>query len=309
MSDYSFSAVASRLASRPKRVSVAIVCPHDSHTLYVVERALNEGIARFQLYVTDDMCQRLSLLEANNPQWVKICRCADSEDASAKAVADVRNGDADVLMKGKVNTDVLLHAVLDKQCGLLRPGAVLSHVTVAEIPSFGRHVIFSDAAVVPEPTLEQFHSIVGYCADACRRMGIVRPHLALIHCAETVNPKFPHTVSYEEIKRRAADGAYGNAVVDGPMDVKTALEAESGDIKGICSPVAGKANVLVFPNIQAGNTFYKTLTLFADATVAAWLLGTEVPVVVTSRADSELSKYYSLVMACLQTVEPANEKH
>lgn len=282
---------------KPK--TVALVSPHDSHTEYVIRRALNEGIASFLLFTEKELSGDLLLLINEYAQNVRIFQCADAVDASCQAVKAVRNGEADVLMKGTVSTDVMLREVLNKQYGLLEPGAVMTHLTLAAIPALGRMLLFSDAAVLPQPTLDQFDVIVSQCADACRRIGIEQPHIALTNCAEKVNPKFEHTLSYEELKRRAAQGNYGNAVVDGPMDVKTALESESGSIKGICSPVAGKADVIVFPNIQAGNTFYKTITLFAGATVAGWLVGTMVPIVVASRADSEESKYYSLLMACV----------
>lgn len=281
-----------------ERKVVALVCPHDSHTEYVVERALRERVACFIIYAVGDISNRLQQVLDMNRYAVHVEHCANDEEASRKAVEAVRNKEADVLMKGTVKTDILLHAVLDKQHGLLEPGAIMTHITIADIPALKRMLLFSDAAVLPQPNLEQFDTIVKQCADACRRLGISQPRIALTHCAETVNPKFPHTISYAELKRRTDEGAYGNALVDGPMDVKTALDTESSDIKGINSPVAGKADVLVFPNIQAGNTFYKTLTLFAGATVAGLIVGTKAPIVVASRADSDESKYYSLVMAC-----------
>ena len=298
-----FSFLERRLGDMSRRRSVALACPHDSHTEYVIERALKEGFARFVLTVTGPLSARLSAAVEAAEGLVSIVKCADTVEASREAVAAVRRGEAEVLMKGTVNTDVLLRAVLDKQCGLLEPGHVMNHITVSHIPAYGKLLMFSDAAVVPRPSLEQFDAIVGSCASACRKLGICTPHIALTHCTEKVNPKFEHTVSYEEIKRRAAAGAYGSVVVDGPMDVKTALDAGSGAIKGISSPVAGRADVLIFPNIEAGNTFYKTITLFAGAQTAGWLAGTTVPVVVASRADSEESKYYSLVMAETQSRE------
>ena len=281
-----------------QRRNVALVCPHDSHTEYVVERALNEGIAHFILFKTKTISSHLQMVIDEHADNVTVVSCADDVEASNLAVAAIKRGDADVLMKGTISSDILLHAVLNKQCGLLKSGAVMTHLTFVEIPALGRMLLFSDAAVLPQPTLEQFDAIVRECANACRSIGIEQPHIALTNCAEKVNPKFEHTLSYVEIIRRAEAGDYGNVVVGGPMDVKTALENEGAAIKGITSPVVGKADVLVFPNIQAGNTFYKTLTLFAGAEVAGLIVGTTAPVVVASRADSEVSKYYSLLMAC-----------
>lgn len=295
----SFDELAQRLADSPKRRRVVLVCPHDSHTEYVIGRALEEGFAEFTLFTVSPVSGNLQTVISHHRPYVRIVECSEVAEACREAVAAVRRGEAEVLMKGTVNTDVLLKAVLDKQGGLLESGRVLSHIAMSCIPAYGKMLMFSDAAVIPCPTLEQFDAIVGYCVEACRHLGIAEPRVALTHFTEKVNPKFGHTVSYQELKRFAAGGRYGNAVVDGPMDVKTALDRESGVLKGIQSPVAGKADVLVFPNIESGNTFYKTITLFAAAEIAGWLAGTVVPVVVASRADSELSKYYSLALACL----------
>lgn len=297
LSDFSF--IEQRLRERCSRTTVALACPHDSHTEYVIERALAEGFADFVLTTSSLLSERMQGVADRYAHRLRLIGCADAVEASRAAVAAVRSGDATVLMKGTVNTDVLLKAVLDKQCGLLEPGHVMSHITMSHIPAYGKLLMFSDAAVVPRPTLEQFDSIVRECAAACRRFGVEEPRIALTHCTEKVNPKFEHTISYTEIKARAQRGDYGSVVVDGPMDVKTALDAESSRIKGIASPVAGCADVIIFPNIESGNTFYKTITLFADAQTAGWLAGTTVPVVVASRADSEESKYYSLALACL----------
>jgi hypothetical protein len=158
--------------------------------------------------------------------------------------------------------------VLNKEHGILPKGNVLSHITVAQIPMYKKLLFFSDAAVIPRPTLEQFEAMLRYDLEVCRRMGIEAPRVALIHCTEKVNEKFPHTLDYVTLKERAAAGAYGNMYLDGPMDVKTACDAHSGEVKGISSPVVGHADLLIFPNIESGNTFYKTVSLFGDANMA-----------------------------------------
>ena len=227
----------------------------------------------------------------------------DDDDPARKAVTDVGEGRADVLMKGSLNTDNLLRAVLNKEEGILIKGSVLTHIAVADVPSLNHLLFFTDAAVIPYPTTEQFDALARYITATYRSItGGDRPRVALIHCTEKVSEKFPLTLSYEELKANAAKGAYGEVEIGGPMDVKTACDAESGAIKGIASPVVGKANCLIFPDIEAGNTFYKTLTLFGGATVAGMLVGTSAPVVVTSRADTADSKFYSLATACLKAI-------
>ncbi len=294
----SFASIAARLKNIGKRRRVALVCPDDSHTAYVVERVLNEGIADFTLFCGRPLADWVeSLLETNGGDHIAVERMASPDEAARAAVAAVRRGEADLLMKGTINTDNLLRAVLDKQCGLLEPGAVLTHVALAEVEGIARLLAFSDAAVIPNPTIGQFDSIVRHLATMARLAGAGTPHIALLHCTEKVSEKFPVTLCYEELKQRAKHGDYGNVVVDGPMDVKTALDRDSGDIKGISSPVAGCADALVFPDIEAGNTFYKTISLF-KAKMAGVLCGTKAPVVVASRADSGESKYNSLAVAC-----------
>ena len=294
-----FNDLTGMLARTHGRKRVAVASPADSHTEYVVERALNEGIADFVLVCVGECRPEFAALRDRFAGHVTVETEPDVDSAARRAVAIVREGGADVLMKGSMNTDNLLRAVLNKEHGILEPGRVLSHVTVTQIPAYGKLLVFSDAAVVPRPTLDQFDAILGYAVGVSRRLGVSRPAVALVNFTEKVNEKFPHTLYYEELKRRASEGRYGDVCVDGPMDVKTALDAESGKIKGIDSPVVGKADVLIFPNIESGNVFYKTLTLFAGAETAGMLCGTTVPVVVASRADSCESKFYSLAIACV----------
>ena len=172
-------------------------------------------------------------------------------------------------------------------------------MAVAQIPLYHKLLFFSDAAVIPKPTLDQFRAMIMNDISICNRLGMEEPRVALIHCSEKVNAKFPHTIFYTELKKEASEGKMGKAYIDGPMDAKTACDAHSGEIKGMSSPVIGNADVMIFPNIESGNTFYKTLSLFGDANMAGMLTGTIAPVVVPSRSDSGNSKYYSLVLACL----------
>ena len=295
-----FDDLLSRLSQMRSRKRVAMACPADSHTRYVVERGLSEGFADFALVCAEECKPEFASLKEQYPDRVEVMIEPTADNAARKAVALAKEGAADVLMKGTINTDNLLHAVLDKEHGLLRPGSVLSHVTATHIPAYGKLVVFADAAVIPRPTLEQFDAILGYAVGISRRIGVACPRAALVNFTEKVSEKFPHTLYYMELKQRAADGHYGDVLVDGPMDVKTALDAESGQIKGISSPVVGNADILIFPNIESGNVFYKTLTLFAGAETAGMLCGTTVPVVVASRADSCESKFYSLAMACVE---------
>ena len=254
---------------------VAVVCPEDEHTRAVVERFEREGLGTILPFT------------------------GEPKEAAMAAVKAVRNGEADVLMKGLVSTAVLLRAILDKQHGLLLPGAVMSHVAVCEIPDYYKLLVCTDVAVIPRPTLKQFDAMLLSALDLSRKLQPDTPRVALIHCNEHVSEKFPVTLDYRQLMARAEEGAYGAVVVDGPMDVKTACDAESARIKGMDGAVAGSADIAVFPDIEAGNTFYKTITHFAHARTACMLTGTMAPVVLPSRSDSAACKFYSLALACL----------
>lgn len=293
------SQLVDRLRARGIRRRIALVCPNDPHTEYVILRSLREEIAEF-LLVTDtahvDISRRIC---SASPDFVRVYEAATPDEAAHLAVQLVRTGEADVLMKGLINTDNLLHAVLNKESGLLPRGQILSHVAVAEIPLYHKLLLFSDAAVIPRPTIDHFRAMISQDVALCRKLGNEQPRVALVHCSEKVNAKFPHTLDYVQLKDDAAKGMFGDVFIDGPMDAKTACDAHSGEIKGLSSPVVGNADVMIFPNIEAGNTFYKTVSLFGDANIAGMLTGTVAPVIVPSRADSGNSKFYSLALACL----------
>ena len=152
-------------------------------------------------------------------------------------------------MKGIINTDNLLHAILDKEKGLLPKGKVLTHLAVMQIPTYNKLLFFSDAAVIPRPTLQQRIEMIWYAIHTCRSFGIEQPRISLIHCTEKVSAKFPHSLDYVNIVELAEAGEFGNVIIDGPLDVCTSCEQASGSIKGIVSPIDGQADVLIFPNI------------------------------------------------------------
>ena len=255
---------------------VAVVCP-DEGTRAAVERAVQAGFV--------------------NPIWVDD---ADVDIAAARAVALVRQGEADVIMKGLINTDNLLKAILNKETGILPRGQVLTHLTCAKVPQYDKLLFLTDVAVIPYPTSEQREQQLRYILTLCRKMGVSEPRVALISCSEKVNPKhFPCTVEYRELVEKSQTGTFGPCIVDGPLDLKTALSAAALHKKGLHSPLEGRSDALIFPDIQAGNVFYKTITLFCEAQTAAILQGPQVPVVLTSRADSPDNKFYSLALACV----------
>ena len=226
---------------------------------------------------------------------------ADDRDEAARiSVKLVRDGGADILMKGLINTDNLLHVVLNKETGILPRGHVLTHITAARLPEYEKLLFFSDSAVIPYPTQDQRIQQIRYMLYVCRALGIEEPKISLIHCTEKVNEKyFPFTVGYREIVGMAERGEFGRCIIDGPLDLKTSVSPESMRIKGIKSPIGGDADALIFPDIEAANVFYKSITLFLGVETAGVLQGTMAPVVLPSRSDSKLCKFYSLALAAI----------
>ena len=175
-------------------------------------------------------------------------------------------------------------------------------MTVLELPAYqascGKLLFVADVAIIPQPDLEAKKQILGYCIRAARSFGVEKPRAAILAATEKVSPRMQATVDAAEIARLAGQGEITGAVVDGPLALDVALSPEACRIKGLDSPVGGEADILVFPNIESGNVFYKASTLLAGARLAAAVVGTDAPCVLTSRADSEESKFLSIAMGC-----------
>ncbi|MBU2503277.1 phosphate butyryltransferase [bacterium] len=286
--------------------SVVIAAGHDPNSIQAAARAAAEKIARVTLVGDRERILRLCGEFALDRDLFTVVDEPDLVAAGARAVAMVRAGEADVLMKGLIGTADYMKLILNKDQGLLPAGNVLSHVTVVEAPAGrldpARLLFAADVAIIPAPDLETKIRILGYCATAARSFGIARPRAALITASEKVSPRMPATVEAAEIVRRHAagelDDLVGEAEVAGPLALDLALSAEACAIKGFVSPVGGAADVLVFPDIEAGNVFYKTVTQLAAARIAAAVVGTDAPCVLTSRADSEETKFLSIAMGC-----------
>ncbi len=294
-----FADMVQHLSEQTTRKRVAVVWAGDDHTPEACAMALEQGIVDIIFVGCQDKLEqnaKLTPFKAN----ISYVDAADPDDAAARAVALVREGKADILMKGLINTDNLLRAVLNKETGILPKGRVLTHITTAEIPGYPRLLLFTDPAVIPYPNQEQRVEQVRYMTNMLHAIGVEEPKISLVHCTEKVNEKhFPFTVGYRELVEMAKNGEFGSCIIDGPLDVKTSCDLESMQAKGIESPIAGAADALVFPDIEAGNVFYKAITLFANASTAGILQGPLAPVVIASRADSSQSKFYSLATAAI----------
>lgn len=291
--------------SKDVRRRAVIVCPDDDHTEYVVRRSIKENIADLTLVLDGGESTELhEFLKSPEGQVIETVICPDAASAAREGVQLVHDGKADVLMKGSLSTDVILHAVIDKEgcCGLIAKEHVMSHLTLIEAPAYHKLLMLSDAAVIPQPQLDQFDAMIGYDCRIWRSIGVDCPKVALIHFSEKSNSRFQVTTDYQELIARAKAGRYGDIEIGGPMDVKTACDRKSALMKHIDSPVTGNADLLIMPDLEAANTFYKTVSFFGKARMAGLVTGTTAPVVVASRADSAESKFFSLILACFASL-------
>lgn len=289
------------LRDRPSR-RVAVAAGHDPHTIGAAAHAVAEGIAEVTLVGDGSRIARLCAEMGLDAGGFTVVEESDAVAAGRIAVDLVRSGRADVLMKGLIPTSDYMKQILDKEHGLLPAGHVLTHVTVVELPAYvashGKLLFVADVAIIPAPDLPTKVQILKYCIAAAHSFGIEQPRAAMIAATEKVSPRMKATVHAAEIAEMARNGEFSGAIVDGPLALDVALSPEACRIKGLKSPVGGNADILVFPNIESGNVFYKSSTLLSGARLAAAVVGTTAPCVLTSRADSEESKFLSIAMGC-----------
>ncbi len=286
------------LKAKPRKRLVA-AWANDSHTIAAVQAAVEKGVVDGTL-VGDEAVIRSTCQGAKiDPGRFRIVHEASDTAATARAVAMVNAGEAQVLMKGLVSSDRYMRAILDKENGLLDPGAILSHVSVIELPRYPKLIVCGDVAVIPAPELREKVAITRYLIAAAHALGIERPKVALVAATEQVLPKMPACVDAAVISKMAERGEIKGAVLDGPMGLDVAVDRESAEIKGVRGEVAGDADCLLFPDIEAGNVFYKTSTKLAGAELGAMVTGARAPCVLTSRGDRALTKPYSIALAAL----------
>lgn len=284
------------LRSHPKKRLVAAYA-NDSHTIGAVAQAVKAGIVEATLVGDEPTIKKVcGDLGVDVSQFALVHESVDVK-AVAKAVQLINEGQGDVLMKGLVTTDKYMRGILNKDCGLLPPKAVLSHVVVLEVPSYHKLLVLGDVAIIPAPDFKQKLAIVNYVVRAARTLGVEMPKVALLAATEQMSVGMQACVDAALIAKMGERGQISGAVLDGPLALDVAIDKEAAEIKKLRSEVAGDADCLVFPNIESGNIFFKTCTKFAGAQLGAMVVGAKVPCVLTSRGDSVQSKLYSIALA------------
>jgi phosphate butyryltransferase len=283
---------------RPRK-RLVVAWANDAHTLEAVNAAVASGLVE-AILVGDEVLMVKTCAELGLPkERFQMIHATTDAEAAAKAVAMVRSGEAELLMKGLLSTELYMKAILNKEQGLLDPGAILSHVTVMEHPGHPKLLIAGDVAVIPEPEFKEKVAILGYLVKTAQALGIEKPKVAVLSASEQVQPKLRSSAEAALLSKMADRGQIKGAFVDGPMALDGAIDPESAKIKGMGGPVAGDADCLLFPNLEAGNTFYKAGTKLGGAEIAAVVAGARVPCVLSSRGDSAKTKLSSIALAAL----------
>jgi phosphate butyryltransferase len=281
-----------------KRLIVAY--GQDSHTLEAVSDAVDMELVDATLVGDPQQIEKVCKADGLDINKFEILPEADDMKAVDRAVKMVGERQGDVLMKGLVSTDKYMRGILNKEYGLVPPKGVLSHICVFEMPQLDRILLVSDVAIIPYPDLAQKTKMVGYLIDTARALGIERPRVACIAPSELLLPGVTSSVEASILAKMADRGQFGDADVDGPLAIDVAVFEETAKLKKVQgSSVAGRADCMLFPNLDAANAFFKTATHFCGGELAGIVTGTKVPCVLTSRADTRRSKLSSIALGCI----------
>ena len=282
--------------------TIAVACAQDSDVLLAVDNAKKQGIANAILVGNQAEIEKLANENNIELSGYEVINIEDLSEASLKAVELVSTGKADMVMKGLVDTGIILKAVLNKEVGL-RTGNVLSHVAVFDVPDYHKLLIVTDAAMNIAPDLTGKKMIIENSITVAKALDIEKAKVAVICAKEKVNPKMPATVDAAELQKMNEAGEIKDCIVGGPLAIDNAVSKEAAKLKKIDHPVAGDADVLLAPTIEAGNILYKTLGFLTQAKSAGIIVGAKAPVVLTSRADDEAAKLNSIALGVLMAAK------
>jgi phosphate butyryltransferase len=286
---------------------VAVAAAHDEHTLEAVDRARKNNIA--EPILIGDVEKIREIIESNGFQLKDAIILKEKADADAakKAVALVRGGEADFLMKGNLQTNTLLREVVNREQGL-HTGSVMSHFGLFELPSYHKLLALTDGGMMPNPDANEKAQILINAIAVLRTLGYDSPKAAALAAAEQVNVKIQASVDAEYLKKANQKGRITNCVVEGPISFDLAISPESAKIKGYESPVTGDTDILLVPDMTCGNILAKSFQFMAGAKMAGIIVGAKVPVILVSRGAASDEKYFSMVLAAAASQKQKQEK-
>ncbi len=284
------------LTKNKEKKILAVAAAGDYHVLEAVQNAVNQDIVEPILVGKEEDIKKIASdinFNIDNIQLINVC---DPYEASLEAVKLIGEGKADFLMKGLVSSGLLLKAVLNKEFGL-RTGSLLSHVAIFETPYYHKLLGVTDAAMNVDPDLEEKIDIIKNAVKVFHGLNYSNPKVAIIGSVETINPKMEATMHAATISMMNYRKQIKGCVIDGPLALDGAISKEAAELKHITSDVAGDADLILAPDINGANILYKALNFLGGATAAAVIMGAKVPIVLTSRGDSEKSKFLSIALA------------
>jgi len=279
--------------------TLVVAAAHDEYTLEAVYAAANEFHIKYLLVGKREKIRAISSELGNAPAAEGIIDGDDDEDCARKAVGIIRENGGDVLMKGLLETSILLKAVLDKENGI-RDSSVMSHLAMLEVPNYHKVVTVTDGGMIANPTLEQKAAIVRNAVAFYRQLGFRRPKIVALCASETVSERMPETIDASRLQAMCERGELGDCLLEGPLSFDLAVSPESAKKKDFRSAVTGDADILLVPGIATGNIFCKGLIYWAGAKMAGCVVGAKSPIVVVSRGATPEEKLNS-IMLCLAT--------
>lgn len=284
--------------------AIALVHPCDALALQAAARIAAAGIARPLLVGPKDAILAAGDAAGVDARDFEIAATGPAARESAeRAVALARDGAVGALMKGSLHTDELMSAVVDRAAGL-RGERRISHAFVFDLPRYGKLLALADCVVNIAPNLQTKRDILGNALDLLKQLGITEPKVGIVAAVETINPAIPATIDAQALVQMAREGAWPGAIVEGPFGFDNAISAAAARVKKIDSRVAGEADLLLMPDLNAGNMLYKSFNYIGGGDCAGLVLGARVPIVLTSRADSLRARLASVALAVLATTEP-----
>ncbi|MGI6343874.1 MAG: phosphate butyryltransferase [Bacillota bacterium] len=278
--------------------TIAVAAAEDTEVLSALKEARELGMAEAILVGDEVKIRRAAGSVGLDLTGVQIINEPSPQSAARRAVQLVSSGQAQMLMKGLISTADVLRAVLDRDIGL-RTGNVLSHVALLEPNDYGKLLLMTDGGMIIAPDLKQKAQMIENAVGIARVLGNDCPKVAVIAAFEKVNPDMAATVDAALLSKMAERGQISGCIVDGPLALDGAVSREAADHKGIVSPVAGDADILLMPTIEPGNVMYKTIVYLAGGQVAGVIAGARAPIILTSRSDSHQAKLYSIATAVL----------
>jgi phosphate butyryltransferase len=296
-----FEQLAHQARSLPRRTA-AVAAAHDPHVLEAVRDASAQGLVDYLLVGDPDKIREIAAGMDFTPDPERILPEADDVACAKRAVELVRQGRAQLLMKGKLQTSTLLREVVNKETGIGK-GGLMSHVAMFQIPGFKKLLAVTDGGMVLAPDLAAKKAILENAVDFLHSLGVEEPKVAVLCPVEVVNPKIQATVDAAALAEMNRTGEISGCVVAGPISMDLALSPESAQIKGYQSPVTGDVDLLVVPDMSCGNILGKSFVYAAQAVMAGCIVGAQVPVVLTSRGSTAQEKLYSLVISSLASAK------